>query len=200
MSSTDQKREEFLSGKAKYKGPNRVVILVFALIAVVGVGWFYYASSQNTPVVTQRWQGGNYNIGKSVDYKNKKVSMTDIKSTEADGQINFSLDEVKKDNIAYVETGYQHQSGANKALIAMVTPAGRLIVSMAMCEPCRSQRFHIEENNLVCDTCGTRWLLNDLHGLAGGCTKYPPEQLPYVVKDGKIMVPADVVQKWELRI
>ncbi|MHB1125830.1 MAG: Fe-S-containing protein [Bacillota bacterium] len=200
MSSTKQKREEFLSGNTKYKGPNRVVILVFAIIAAVGVGWFYYVSAKNTPVVTQRWEGGNYNIGKSVSYKNEKISMTDIQSAEAAGKISFSLDAVIKGKILFIETNYKHGSGANKALMAVITPAGRLIVGMAMCEPCRSQRFHIEENNLVCDTCGTRWFLNDLRGLSGGCPQYPPEMLPYEVKDGTVFIPADIVREWDLRI
>lgn len=198
MSGTDKKREEFLSGEARYRGPNRVIFLVFGLVAVVGIAWFVLAT-RNTAEVPRRWEGGNYNVGRTFNYKNQVISMTDIENKTENGKILISLDQVIESKIIYTETKYE-LNGVPKALTAMVTPAGRLIVALAMCEPCRSQRFHIDDNILVCDTCGTRWLLNDLRGLSGGCPEYPPEELPYEVKDGTIYVPEGIVRDWQPRI
>lgn len=198
MGTTDKTREEFLSGAARYRGPNRVVLLMFALVAVGGVAAFILATRSNVQV-PQRWQAGTYNVGRTFNYKNQVISMTDIENRVENGKIIIPLDKVLAAKIIYTETDYE-LNGVYKALTAMVTPAGRLIVAVAMCEPCRSQRFHIEGNILVCDTCGTRWLLNDLRGLSGGCPQYAPEQLPYEVKDGLIYVPENIIRDWEPRI
>ncbi|MBO8167856.1 MAG: DUF2318 domain-containing protein [Thermoanaerobacteraceae bacterium] len=196
MSKRQEKREEFVSGSQKYRGPNRVVILVFVLIAVVGVGWFAFAT-RDTAVLPKRYEGGNYNIGKTPDYDGKTISMTDIENVVKDGKLIILLDEVIENKIIYTEYS---KNGKRNAVTSFITPAGRLVVAMAMCEPCRSERFHIEDNVLVCDTCGTRWYLNDLRGISGGCLQYPPEELPYEVRNGQILVPEDIVREWEPRI
>lgn len=198
MGGADERREEFLSGEARYRGPNRVVLLVFGLVAVVGITWFVLATRSSVEVPA-RWQAGNYNVGRPFDYKNRVISMTDLPLTAAGGQFVLPLEQVVQAKITYSETDYD-LNGIKKAITAMITPAGRLIVSLAMCEPCRSTRFHIEGNILVCDTCGTRWLLNDLKGISGGCPQYAPEQLPYEVKDGQIYVPEKIIGDWEPRI
>ena len=196
MSRRKQKREEFIGGKQRYRGPNRVVITVFALIAVVGVSWFVYLT-RDTAALPNRYEGGNYNVGSTPDYKGKSISMTDIENKVQDGQIILSLEKIEEGHIIFTE--YKN-GGERKGITAFVTPAGRLRVSMAMCEPCRSERFHIEGGELVCETCGTRWLLNDLKGVSGGCIKYPPEELPYEVHDGSVYVPENIVSNWQARI
>lgn len=196
VSNREQKREEFISGEQRYRGPNRVIFVVAILVAVVGVGWFAFMT-RDTAALPKRYEGGNYNIGETPNYKGKTINMTDIENEVAEGKIIIPLDKVVENNIIYTE----YQNGDDpKAITAFITPAGRLIVSVAMCEPCRSQRFHIEGYQLVCDTCGTRWNLNDLRGISGGCPEYPPEELPYEVKDGKIYFPEDIVKEWQPRI
>ncbi|MBZ4686651.1 MAG: hypothetical protein PWQ96_1975 [Clostridia bacterium] len=196
MSAREKKRAEFISGKQRSRRSNRLVIVIFVLVAVVGVGWFAYLT-RDTAVLPRRYEGGSYNIGKTPDYKGRTISMTDISNRVRDGKIIISLQEVIDNSIIYSE--YQN-AGERKAITSFITPAGRLIVAIAMCEPCRSERFHIEENILVCDTCGTRWYLNDLRGISGGCPQYPPEELPYEVQDGKIFIPEDIVKEWQPRI
>lgn len=188
------KREEFLSGANRYRGPNRVVLLVFALAAVVGVGAFFLATRDNTPV--RRWEGGTYNIGQTPNYKGRTISMTDIESRVVDGKIEFPLQAVIDNSIVYTPIPSNKEV---KALMAYISPAGRLVVATAMCEPCRSQRFHIEGNVLVCDTCGTRWYLNDLQGISGGCPQYPPEEVPYTVENGTVKVDTKILDQWQPR-
>lgn len=196
MSSTDEKREEFLSGKQRYRGPNRVVILVFLLVAVVGVTAFVQLTRSDVEV-PRRWQGGTYNIGRPVDYKGKVISQTDIPLQLQDGKILVPVDQVIKNSIVYID----YPQGKNaRALASFITPSGRLVVAVGMCEPCRSKRFHIDGNVLVCDTCGTRWLLADLKGLSGGCPQYPPEELPYEVQDGVAIVDEALLRDWTPRI
>ena len=198
MSKRDEKKQEFMSGEARYKGPNRIIVISFVLVALVVVGIVMQLTKDDT-VVPRRWEGGTYNIGETVDYKGKTVSMTNIKLEIADGKYSIPLDVIKEAKFVYAPTEYQYRNG-NKAVAALITPAGRLVVAIAMCEPCRSERFHIEGNILVCDTCGTRWQLNDLQGLSGGCVPYPPEEMPYEVKNGMVVFDPALVDEWEPRI
>lgn len=195
--SVADKRQEFLSGKSLYRGPNRVVLIIVALVAVVGVSIFYL-STRDTAVVPRRFEGGTYNIGRSMDYKGQVISMTDIENQVQNGKMLLDLDQVVEHKLIYTE--YQKPNGDYRAVTAYVSPAGRVVVGIAMCEPCRSERFRIEDNILVCETCGTRWYLNDLRGISGGCPQYPPEELPYEVEDGIISIPAEIVENWEPRI
>ncbi|WP_366923598.1 DUF2318 domain-containing protein [Metallumcola ferriviriculae] len=196
MSDRKKTKEEFLSGKQRYRGPNRVVFLVFLIVAVVGVGWFAFMA-RDSAQLPKRYEGGNYNIGETPQYKGQTISMTDITSEVKDGKIVIPLDKIIESNIIYTQ---YNAGGEAKAITAFITPSGHLSANMAMCEPCRSERFHIQDNVLVCDTCGTRWYLNDLNGISGGCVKYPPEDLPYEVKDGQVLIPADIVEEWQPRI
>lgn len=198
-----RKKEEFLQGESKYKGPNRVVILLFVLVAVAGVATFVLLN-QSSVTAVQRWEGGNYNIGKSRDYDGRTINMTTVANSVEDGKIKFPLEEVINKELVY--TVYKNKEGrelplvgTETPLLAYISPAGRLVTALAICEPCRSLSFHIEGNKLVCDTCGTRWLLNDLAGISGGCTLYPPEELPYQVEAGTVMIDESVILSWNPR-
>ncbi|MDN5348051.1 MAG: hypothetical protein PWP65_1615 [Clostridia bacterium] len=195
MSSLDKKRTEFESGDLRYQGPNRVVFLAVIMLAVVGVTWFVIAS-RNTARIPLRWEAGTYNIGRPVSYKdNETINMVDVSNQAIGGNIILDLKAIVQKRLIYSTTPYEW-NGVQKALTAYLTPSGNLVVAMSMCEPCRSQRFHITGKILICNTCGTRWLLADSRGLSGGCTQYPPERLPFSVKDGKILVPEKVVKEW----
>lgn len=192
---TMDKKQEFWSESTRYRGPNRIILLVFVLAAVVLVG-AVYAATRNDLAMPRRWPGGTYNVGYQPNYQGQVISMTDIPSRSASGTVSFSLKEIEQNRIVYTDIP---GAGPVDALVAYISPAGRLVVAVAMCEPCRSQRFHIDNNILVCDTCGTRWYLNDLQGVSGGCLPYPPEELPYAVEDGTVKVQTSLLKDWSPR-
>jgi len=69
-------------------------------------------------------------------------------------------------------------------LIIISTPKGKVITGIRVCEPCGSFSFHIvEKRYLQCDACGTRWNIETLQGVSGGCTKYPPPALSASTSD-----------------
>ena len=80
-------------------------------------------------------------------------------------------------------------------MLAYVAPSGRLVVASALCEPCHSYEFHIEGNDLVCNSCFTHWDLNTLEGKSGGCQAYPPMELTTVVQGDTVNVPTDAPRK-----
>ena len=69
-----------------------------------------------------------------------------------------------------------------------------------MCEPCRSTRFHIEGKTLVCNACATKWNLETLKGISGGCLNYPPDVIPSTVDKGLIQIDEKTVTQWKPRV
>lgn len=69
-----------------------------------------------------------------------------------------------------------------------------------MCEPCNSTEFHIEGNNLICNSCGTTWNLNDLNAISGSCGRYPPDPIPSMVVGNEIQIDEYLVTNWKRRV
>lgn len=113
------------------------------------------------------------------------------------GKVAISVDEVKTKKIV----AWDYKSG-NKTtpLMAYVPPSGAVKIAVRECEPCNGFSFHIEGNQIVCNTCGTRWDLETSKGISGGCQGYPPDVLPSSVVDGKITVDESKVSSWTPRV
>ncbi len=186
MSNRTVKQQKFTANK-KNNRPIYVAIGLF-MVVVVAAGIYLMLGKSNSPSV--------FNIGSPVTYS-QTVQMTDVNNTVENGKIAVNLEEVKKDGIVYTE---YNQNGKKLALTAWVAQNGNVIAAVSMCEPCNGFKFHIEGNELVCNSCGTRWTLDTLQGVSGGCTKYPPDALKYEVKDGKILLDEAQVVAWEPRV
>ena len=85
-------------------------------------------------------------------------------------------------------------------LLAYITPAGKLVAAVSVCEPCNSTRFHIEGNHMVCNSCSTRWDLETLKGISGGCLNYPPDTLPHEIQGGKLTIKEVDLKNWKPRV
>ncbi len=117
-------------------------------------------------------------------------------STEG-SRVGISVQEVREKKLVY----WDYKDG-NKTtpLIAYLAPSGAVKVAIRMCEPCNGYAFRVEGNQIVCNTCGTRWDLESSKGLSGGCQAYPPEVLPSTIADGKITVDEAKVSEWKPRV
>jgi len=99
----------------------------------------------------------------------KKLVFIDVKLKDKAGDINF---------LGRVIPLRLYKDGAYIPLMAELTPSGKVVVTLRVCEPCGSFSFHIEESKyIVCDLCGTRWDIETLSGVSGGCVNYPPPRL-----------------------
>lgn len=185
------KKREFMEKRKKRKAQNRVIIGAVVLVAIVGVALFTVLN-QDTAVAS-RWEGGDYNIGRQIDYSDQLITMTDVELQVEDGKVLIPLDEVIENRLVYYE---YNQGGTRLPMLSYISPSGRLVSAVAYCEPCRSESFHIDERQLVCDTCNTRWFLTDLRGLSGGCPDHPPEQMNYEVIDGMIVISEEDILSW----
>lgn len=189
------KKKDFSSDR--HRGPNRVVLLLTLFIGIAVVGG-YLALQKPAPTAGKRYEGGNYYIGETRDYQQQTINMTTIDYKVENGKIYLPLEEVKTYKLVY--TTYQGKNGEQIPLMAYITPKGRVVAAFAMCEPCRSLSFHIQDNTLVCDTCASRWELENLEGISGGCTAYPPEEMPYEVEGDQIILDEELVKSWTPRV
>ena len=74
---------------------------------------------------------------------------------------------------------------------------GTIYVRADICPPCRSESFTLDNDRLVCDTCGTVFQAGSGQGVSGPCVKYPKASVTHEVKDGKIVMNAgDLVKAY----
>jgi uncharacterized protein len=114
------------------------------------------------------------------------------------GKVTISVDEVKSKKLVYWD--YKKANGQTTALMAYVTPSGAVKMAVRLCEPCNGYSFRTEGNQIVCNTCGTRWDLETSKGISGGCQGYPPDVLKSIIEGGKITVDEGTVNSWKARI
>jgi uncharacterized membrane protein len=189
-----KKKKEFQEKREKRRFANRVVIgVVVVLFAFIIVSFAMRNSGDNISTIANRWEGGTYNIGKQVDYLGKRVAMTDIELQVDKGKVMFPVEAVVDNSFIYSE--YTNER-TRLPLMAFISPSGRLVAAVSYCEPCRSESFHIDGRDLVCDSCQTKWQIADLKGISGGCKEYAPEELNYEVVDGMVVIDEADILSW----
>jgi uncharacterized protein len=192
------KREKF---EEAGRFPVKKVSIIAAVVVVIAVGGFLgYHFATATPEV-----GGTVVEQGGADYNGGRVAMSVLpQATVEAGSLKIPVSEIKAKKIVgvlYSRTnpmpdGYNDVAGNGLPVLAYVAPSGRLVVASALCEPCHSYEFHIEGNDLVCNSCFTHWDLNTLEGKSGGCQAYPPLELKAVVQGATVDVPTDVLESW----
>jgi len=203
LQDRQDRKEQFLKDfEAEKKKRNKIILAVTSLVTVMAIAFFVYIN--NRPYESAN--GGNYNIGESANYDGKKVEMTDIGNPIVEeGKVKIPIQKIKENSIVYLEYEgdpdhvYYGKLKGVLPLTAFVSTSGRLILSTAVCEPCYGTKFYLENKELVCVACGTRWRSSDMQGVGGGCYEYPPEELKYTVEGDYIVVPEDEVKNWTPR-
>ncbi len=137
-----------------------------------------------------------YSVGK-IDYKNNIIQMTEVASFTENGKISILISDITDHSIIYTE---YNTDNLMIPLMAYVAPSGKLVTAVSICEPCNSRRFFIEDNALVCSACYTRWELEDLKPISGGCLNYPPDAQEYEVEDDSLLLDESVISTWKPRI
>lgn len=124
------------------------------------------------------------------------ITMTDIPTPQAsNGVITLSLKEIRDKKLVWFTYG-----PSQIAVLAYISPSGQVVTAVSVCEPCRSVRFHIEGNEIVCNACGSRWTLEDLRGISGGCLDYPPDRLANQVQGDQVLIKEQDVLDWVPRV
>jgi hypothetical protein len=191
-SSFEDKKKKVLGEKKRKPHWVPLSLAVFAVI-LVGVGyWIIEGNTGNNPRVSSQPK-----VSGKVDYAGQKIVMADIQAKVEKGKISIPLDVVKEKKMVR----FEYENNGNKIpLLAYVTPSGRVVTAVSMCEPCRSTRFHINDKKIVCNACGTEWNLETLKGIQGGCLNYPPDVISSTIEKDRIQIDEKIITQWKPRV
>jgi len=185
-----EKKEKVLGEKKK--SPWGFISLGVIAVVLGGVAfWIIEARTTTNPQIASQQK-----VMDRVDYTGKTIRMTDIVAKVENGKISVPLDSIKENKMIRFE---YEGNGVRIPLLAYITLAGRVVTAISMCEPCRSTRFHIQDQALVCNACNTEWSLETLKGMRGGCMNYPPEVIPSPVEKDRVLIQEKVVLGWKPR-
>jgi uncharacterized membrane protein len=125
------------------------------------------------------------------------TEMTDVTAKVENGKISIPLGIVKQKKLVRFEYA---NNGVRVPLLSYLSPAGRVMTAVSMCEPCRSTRFHIQGKKIICNACYSEWDLETLKGIKGECLPYPPDILSSKVVNGQIEIEEKLASQWKPRI
>jgi len=156
-------------------------------------------------IFTQHLPGGaNPVIAKQPDVAMASM-FTDVHLTaepiDADirnGFVSFPLSILQEKK--FIQFDYRMQNGTIIPLLAYISPEGKLVTSIRMCEPCNSTTFKIDGTELACGNCDTRWKLTNLEGIQGNCQKYPPAPIPSTIVGNEVRIDESIIKQWKMRI
>ena len=184
-----EKKEEVLGKKKNLKlwwG-----ILIITLAAAVPVFWWI---AKDDEAGAKKLSGSH--VMSKIAYGNTTVAMTPVDALTRNGVLEIPLEVVKEKKL--VSFSYVNKEN-QLPLMAYITSKGILITAVSMCEPCRSTKFHIEGTNMVCNTCGTRWELESLRGISGGCLQDPPDVIAHKIDGAKVKIKERDILNWKPR-
>jgi hypothetical protein len=184
------KKNTVLGGR---KRPLWAILAGFALVLAVGfVYWFTQSDTLAAPKIPPQPK-----VSAGVDYTGQTIQMADVQVKTAAGKIAIPMEAVLEKKIVRFEV---ETPKGKIPLTAYLTPSGRVVTAVSMCEPCRSSRFHIKGTSLICNACATEWTLETLKGIRGGCLAYPPDAMPNKVENGQILIEEKAVLDWKPRV
>lgn len=176
-----EKKEQILSEGAKSSYQKTLFILIVVALIVIG-GYIFLKPSSPTGALSSDLP--------SIDYKELRADIVDVKSVEKGDLVGISLADLEEYRIVH----FRYNS---KPLMAYIDNNGNIVTAIAMCEPCRNDHdFFIQDNLLVCGRCWTKWTLTTHEGVSGGCKSYPPDLLTNEIIGGGVFVKKIDVVNW----
>lgn len=187
------KRERVLGPTHQNKKYNILKSLLFAVPVILGIFILSkYLQDNLNPILAQQ-----PTITNEVSYTNAIQNMKPVKIEIKNGKISIPLDEVI--NKKFVKFNYKIGQ-RNVPVTAFISGEGKLITAISVCEPCNSTSFHIKNDKLICNSCGTTWELNSLNGVSGSCQKFPPDPIPSTIVGNRILIDESHIKNWTPRI
>ncbi len=174
---TKRKKRKRKEAKAK---SNRNIVIAAAAVIFFAVYWFmagFGGGSGSYPSLVEADLYTGHELtadGNSVaipaDYLDeKKLVFLDVKLEQPTEELLYLSRRIPLS---------LYRGGEYLPLILISTPNGKTLSGIRVCEPCGSFSFHLTDKKyLVCDACGTRWDIETLQGVSGGCQNYPPPRL-----------------------
>jgi len=184
----------------KFTQPKKSNAALFSIVGLVAViimisAYFVFAKDNSASSTVK----AAADIGQTITYsQDDKLEQFIVKSKVENGKAIVTTLSTIKDK-KFIWTEYKG-NGKRIPLTAFVQPDGKVMVAVSFCEPCKGETFHITDNQIVCNVCGTVWDLQTLKGLSGGCQAYPPEALTYSLNGDNLEIPQSVLDAWAPRV
>ncbi|MEG8946454.1 DUF2318 domain-containing protein [Rosettibacter firmus] len=188
---TNNKKERVLKNTS---AKNKNIYWWAAGTAVILFVIIYYLSqpTKEYKIIKEQQQ-----VVSSVSYPLSRYDASYSIAFSKGGKIILPLDEVKEKKMVKFDYFIQNTS---IPILAYLSEEGKIITAISMCEPCDSKDFHIRGSNLICNSCGTTWNLNNLEAISGACGKYPPDPIPSKVVGNEIQIDESLVLNWKRRV
>jgi len=181
-------------GKKSMGTRAKLVYSAIAAVLLIGMGIVFLQSlpGGGHPVIVNQ-----PTISQAENYEGTKLTMVPVAAKVEKDFIIIPLAEIIEKKMV----SFTYEGKTKKVeMMAYINPQGKLVTSVAMCEPCNSKSFHSESQDLVCDNCGTRWNFSTLEGISGTCQKYPPDPIPSEIVGGEVRISIKLVEGWKMRI
>jgi uncharacterized Zn finger protein (UPF0148 family) len=188
-----QSKREKVVGNGAHKRTRRWKVLLLAgALAAVGFLVISNLPKGGSPVISSQPV-----VTDGTSYARAPLPMVDAPSAVEGEYITVPLDAVREKK--FIAFAYNGPSGT-VPLLAYVSTEGKIVTAISMCEPCNSRRFHIRGNEIICNSCGTKWEIDTLEPISGSCGKYPPDAVPNVVVGNTIRIDKRIVATWQPRV
>lgn len=198
MSKKKQRFEAKKNDNKVYIIAGLVIVLIIAVAAIKGFGGKDSGQAAVVPTGTNQ----------STQQSNmvREVSVT---PTVTDDKIIIKKSDLEKNKIVKfdyepVKLTLKTGSKVSFPLLAYVTPSGKLVTAVRMCEPCNGLTFSIANGNILnCNTCGTQWDLETTKWNGVGsqlCGSYEPEAIPNTLNGDNIEIKVSDFKDWLPRI
>ncbi len=189
QSHFDEKHARVMGKESRSTG-NRKIIYIFGVAAVVLALLTIINTNSSTanPIVEEQPV-----VTDPAQYPEYPTEMNPVEVKVENGKIIVPVSLVKEKQ--FVSFNYNSSRGVIP-MLAYVTGEGKIVTAVSMCEPCQSTTFHIRSDELVCNSCGTTWELDNLSGISGACQGYPPDAVPNVIVGDEIHIQEAIVAAW----
>ena len=194
----EDKRSKFTNKGNSGKSSMSYFIIGLVGVIVIAAAVYFFTGSKNEATA------GLYNAG-AANYTGKTVEMTKVTADTSGDKIKVDVQAIKDKGLVTFDVpgiSFTLNNGtpfSSLPVLAYVSPKGDVVVATSLCEPCSGTTFHIEGDQLVCNACGTRWTLDGLQGVSGGCLQYPPDAVKYSVDGNKLVIDQSLLKSWQPR-
>ena len=192
MRDQSRKREKVLNGKSRKQKKGLFTGLAAVVFIIALIFYINEQPSKESAIIDDQPI-----VSGSVVYPDVRVDHAYSLAFAKDGKIIIPLDVVKERK--FVKFDYISKN-TTIPLLAYLTEDGKVVTAISICEPCDSKSFHIKGSDLICNSCGTTWDLNNLDAISGSCGKYPPDPVPSKVVGNEIQIDEYLVTGWVRRV
>jgi hypothetical protein len=176
---------------------SRKAKLIYSLVALAFLGIFTSVFLSELPGKANPIIAGQPDIAMAATFIGVNLKAQPIDVRIRNGKVSFPLPVLLEKKMVQ----FDYPTGSTSLpLMAFISPEGKLVTAVRLCEPCNSHSFVIESDEMVCGTCGTRWKLRNLEGVQGSCQKYPPDPIPSEIVGNEIQIDEQVLKNWKMRI